>query len=676
MNTYHLDYETRSKADLKKVGAYRYANNPSTRILMFGIARNNEKVLMWDCVRGGAAALALLFEALNSGDEIWAHNSEFECAVSKYRMLLDLGFDPPAISRWRCTAALARKAALPPSLGNACEALNLGQQKYGRGSVLMRKFSIPRKEDGEFNRPEDFMPEFIEFCDVYCKTDVEAERGLHAALTPFILRGATLATFQFTATLNHRGLPVNVKALEHTQKIIDAVQAEVTAKFEKLTGLQPTQRDRVKTLLKNLGFNLTDMKAKTLDEAVTSYHADEEEEEDPIAALSDEEIQMLGGDAVEIIKLYKMVSFAAIKKVRAMLNCACDDGRVRGTLLYHAAGTGRPAGRLVQPQNFKKPTIKDTDICYAMLCAGCSREEIEMMFGNPLEAIASCIRNFIQDPQFKMFDADYAAIEARIVCWLAGQEDALQDFREKKDQYIKMAAAIYGRPISAIKNPSEERELGKRCVLGCGFQMGWEKFKKTSWDLYRVKVSDELAQRAVTAYREQFFKVADLWEDVGDAAKKAIASPGNRFEAGEKLSFIVQRFAGVEFLLMKLPSGRNIAYPHPRIEQLEGDKWPGITFWGPLKKGSSKWGRVRTYGGKLVENATQATAADIMHNGGDNCEAAGFEICVIVHDQAMAPAKPGLTLEQFIKCLTTLPEWAAGLPITAEGKLVPYYKKS
>ena len=609
---YHLDYETRSRADLKKVGAYRYACDPSTRILMFAIARGDEEPVLWmnpefdaDLI-SDPCALLILDEALRDPTALlWAHNAEFERAVSRYRMKLDIGFDPPPTERWRCTAALARKAGLRASLANVAEDLNLGQKKWGEGYQLIRLFSIPQEKTGEFTDPMTEPAKFARFGD-YCLQDVRSEREVHQRLKPFELKTSALETFLFDARMNDRGLPLNMAALRHADAMIDRVQARVTAEFQKLTGLNPTQRDKVKAYLEGLGLKLANMQSKTTDDVI-SYHDEDDDGEDMLFEPGENPTDI----ALKALALYKQVSYAAVKKVKTMLACACSDGFARGMFLYHGAGTGRWSGVKLQPQNFKKPTIRDADGVYAMLCAGCTEDDIDSLYGNPLEAIANCIRNFIHDPTGPMFDADYASIEARIVCWLAGQEDALDRFRKGVDSYILMASQIYGVPAHLIKNPSTEREVGKRAVLGCGFGVGWEKFQATLWALYRIKVSDEVAQRAVQVYRATNEKVADrwsggtrtngLWGNCDDAARKALLSPGERFNVGKYLAFEFRTVSGLPYLLIHLPSKRVVAYPHPKVETLPDDDRENVTYYGHIP-GTTKWGRIKLYGGKFAEN--------------------------------------------------------------------------
>ena len=204
--------------------------------------------------------------------------------------------------------------------------------------------------------------------------------------------------------------------------------------------------------------------------------------------------------------------------------------------------------------------------------------------------------------------------------------------------------------------------------------MAWEKFQITCKKQYGITVSDELAQRGVQMYRSLCDKVAELWKRVENAAKAAISKPGHMFAAGKHLRFVVKEVSGIPFLFMKLPSGRSILYPYPQLEEVKtkyGRK-TAITFYGGGEKG---WGRQSTYGGKLVENATQGTAADIMSHGAANAMDAGFPVFLLVHDQALALQREGLNLKDYIAALTDLPPWADGLPIKAEGKLAPYYKK-
>lgn len=656
--SYHLDYETFSEQDLRTVGAYRYALDDTTEILMFSISRDEDGPYLWVNPKYGKSdprAVRMAEEMAESDEEIWAHYATFEIAISGARWKKDVKLPPLNRSRFRCTALLARCAGLPDKLETLARTLKLAEQKDERGAKLIRTFCSPDPRTGKRTMPKDKPEEFRQL-GVYCLQDVRAERAAHSRLQPFSLRGAMLDTWLFDINLNDRGIPVNVRALRTAQAIIEEATATLTARFRKLVGLNPTQRDKVKGWFAKRGLELPNMQSDTIERALEEYS-----EED------------LRDGVYRALYLYSRVQYTAVKKVQTMLDCVCPDGYVRGTLLMHGAGTGRWTGRLIQPQNFKRPTVKDAYLAYALICRGCTLEDIELLFGkdSALDVISSCIRNFIQWSEGWLLDADYAAIEARIVCWLAGQEDILEEYRRGVDQYVRMAAMIYS--IIESKVSKDQRELGKRAVLGCGFSMAAAKFQKTCWEQYGLKIPLSLAERAVEMYRARHRKVKSLWYSVERAAKNAITYPGKAFLAGELLRLWVATVNGIPFLFMRLPSGRKLAYPYPELTYNSKRENYEITFFGELK--NSQWGRVGTYGGKLVENATQGTAADIMAHGSVNAEREGFEIITLIHDQAPAKKKPGQEIEEYIRALTELPPWAEGLPIKAEGKPVPYYRK-
>lgn len=262
-------------------------------------------------------------------------------------------------------------------------------------------------------------------------------------------------------------------------------------------------------------------------------------------------------------------------------------------------------------------------------------------------------------------DADYSAIEARIVNWLAGQEDALAEYRAGVDRYKRMASVIYSVPEEKV-NKHPQRFVGKQATLGCGFGMGPTKFRVTCKKMGNYDLPEGVEERAVKAFRAKHKKVVSFWYDMESAAKCALVRK-NTIVTVRKISYCCKDIEGLTFLLMKLPSGRRLAYPKPR---LSGDR---ITFFGNTV--GTQWGDVTTWGGTLVENAVQAVAADIMANGVHQAEAKGYETATLIHDQCLSYVRPGNTVEEFVKCLTHLPEWAAGLPLEAEGGLVPFYKK-
>lgn len=681
---YHLDFETFSTADLRSYGAYRYAADTSTEILLCAVARHGEAPLLWSATGqpDKPAALALLKEMCEDPEAvIYAHNAQFEAAICRYLWEDTFNLPCPKLDQWRCTAAMARRAAIPSSLEQAASFLKLDAQKDNRGKALIKLFSVPQKPTKKQPKtrilPKDEPEQFHEFGQ-YCKQDVVTEMAVHNKLKAFEMQGETLEAFHFDMRMNERGVPVNVGALEIAEKLVNEYDTKNTEDFRAMTGLNPTQRGKVLEWMQERGFPGKNMQAATVDQII----------EDGAEAYG------MTPEAFAALKLKRLSGFAALKKIPTMLNAACpEDNRVRGSLMWSGAErTHRWAGRIIQPQNFRRPTIANTEHLYRVLKSGnLDVESLELIYESPLEAIASCIRHFIEpessfhidlhrhnDEEPGMFlDADYSAIEARIVLWLAGQEDGLQLFRDKKDPYIAMASKIFGVPVDDINK--DQRFVGKQSVLGAGYGMGPDKFRATALQFGR-DLSQEISEKAIKTFREVNFKIPAMWRAFDQAAKEAIANPGKVVKANDKVKFAVTNKPGFPALVMQLPSGHNLIYPHPKVapavKKYRGEEYTTdeISFIG---KRLSKWQRIGTYGGSLVENATQAVAGDLMTHGALKADSLGYKIFMLVHDQALAEFDPttGQTIEGFCDALCTLPAWAEGLPLEAEGGLVPFYKK-
>ena len=654
----HLDYETRSAVDLKTCGAHRYAIDRTAAILLCAASwDDSDEVLLWihpSFRTDGMLGLdnARVEKMVAEADLVYAHNAPFESAVTA-AMGPAYPF-PIQLHQWRCTMAMARTAGLPPSLEMVAEALGLDARKDRRGKALIKLFCEPQK-DGQFVDPRSRVDEWIEFGE-YCRQDVRVEKAVHRELRPFELKGDVLKTFLFDLRMNQRGIPVNVDALGKAQKIIRDVQGDATVEFNKLTGLNPTQRDKVRNWMMDRGLELPDMQAETI--------------EDTLKHLSERD------PSYRVLQLYQNLSYAAVAKVQSMIDCVCHDGRVRGCHTFYGTGPGRWAARLIQPQNFKKtpkwmrPIMHDV---YKRICQGWGARELSLVYGEPLELISGVIRHFIHGKE--LLDGDYSAIQARIICWLARQDDVLKMWADGKDVYKWVASHIYTKEENLID--TDEREVGKRVDLGCGFQMGPPKFQSTCLEQYQLRLPMDLCVRGVEKFRALHPKIVNYWYYLNDQAKASISSPGTPFGP-----FLVQQVGKIPFLLMKLPSGRHIAYPHPRIEMLPfaGDG-PGkgrlteqITYWGQLPL-TTQWGRIKLYGGKLAENMTMGVEADIMAYGSIEAERLGMAPFTLIHDQSLAERIDGHTAAEYAAALATKPEWAATLPVKVEAKLAPYFSK-
>jgi DNA polymerase len=713
---FHVDKETFSEIDLTEVGAARYAEDPSTETLMMAISKDDGPVWLWIDPRYRDVFPGLhepesedLIEELRNTPEalVYAHSAQFERYTSLYVKGDPLAFMKDRWDKWRCTAAMARRAAIPDSLEKSTGFLNLAEKKDAKGKALIKLFSepnTPRRKKGEAQKPDfrvfpaDQPEKFRQFGE-YCVQDVVSEKELHKALSYVELKGPALEGFLLDVWLNDRGVPVDVPALQNAQRIIDEKLAGKSSIFTKLTdGLSPTQNKASKAWLHEHSCHVDNMQAETLEAKIAEYA---EILEDP---LFDNEVAMQMEKCMEVMRLYADLSFAAVKKVTSMLACAMKDGRVRGTLLYHGTGPGRSSARLIQPQNFKKAEInlskqpawtpkgpievkwpdsvmKPTDFCYDMLKRGTIASEIDLFVGEPLEAIASSIRHFIP----ATLDADYAGLQARVVNWLSGQQDALDRFAKGIDAYKVLAAIIFNMRADDIQNPSKERDLGKVGELGCGFQMAWKKFLTTCHIQYGLTwVTAAMAMRTVDAYRSSHPQVVKFWWACDNAARRAIAQPNRRFDAGPKITFEARHHCKKLFLFARLPSGREIAYAEPRIEtwtnpKTEEIKENQITYYGKpttATGGSGNiWMRIPTYGGKFAENVTMGVEADLINHGCTLAIRKGFDPFVLVHDQALASRKAGQTAPEFAACLADLPAWAHGLPLKVEAKFCKYYAK-
>jgi DNA polymerase len=658
---FHLDYETFSEADLPNVGSFRYAYDPSTEILCAAIAKGDGAPRIWvapqhrypGCPHDPASE-ALLMEMLVSDEPVYAHNVLFELPITEAIGPFHSGIDR---KRWRCTAAMARRAGLPHALGKLAEKLGLEQQKDRSGAALIRKFSLLQK-DGSRILPKDDPEAFKKFCD-YCVQDVRTEQAVHKKLAAFELKGFPLEVFQTDLEINARGLPVNLDAIGKAKTIVEDAAATTREAFKQLTGLEPTQGVAFLDWLKERGYEHEDLRADTIEEFLDSDECD------------------LDGEVGQALSLRRLVSFAATKKLNSFEAFAGPhDNRVRGILMYYGAiRTGRWSSSGPQIQNAKKPPKHleaHTDAIYRDICRGASVEEINFNYGNPIECVASCIRHFVQDDR-PMLNADYSAIEARVLAWLAGEKWRLKLFTEGGD--------IYVASIAEMLNISREqarplRQKGKVVELLGGYGGGVNAYIRMG--ALKMGLTEEEIPDLVQKWRAANPNIKAFWSKCEFAAKQAISYPGQRYGVNNKLEFFCARTAGMNYLFLKLPSGRHLAYPEPKLEKTNsswGEVIDSITFYGQIPMKKTTWTRLSTWGSKIAENVAQAVSADVMAQGAVNCEKAGYEINALIHDEALAYHKPGQTPEEFSRLLTTVPDWAKGLPLAAPGGLVNYYRK-
>jgi DNA polymerase len=626
---FSIDYETKSRAELNDVGVFRYAKDPSTDVLCVSVCKDNGPVLVWippqyefRCdvfgdVVSDPGAKELLTEALSSDEPISAFNVLFEISVTENVLCRLYGFPVPARHRWRCTMVLARRANIPASLAKAAECLGLAQQKDSMGGRLIKKFCIPQKETNEFIHPRSDPDAFKMFVE-YCRQDTVVERELLGPLKPFELKGWILGIFLESIEINCRGMPLNLDALRKADGMIEAESGPAFAGFRALTDLNPTQNAKVKAWINANGLALDNLQGETLDaiEATPCLPGQER--------------------AREAIALMQKIGFASVKKIRTMLDCVGpDDNFIRGSLEFHGASTMRWSGKLHQPQNFKSPedwAESLTGKMYADLCNGDDKDTLEWWYGKPIFSIlANCIRHFIQDKQGPMLSADYTAIEAMILAWLAGEEWRLEVFRTHKKIYEASVSQMFGIPLQEFEDYKAKhgkhhpmRKIGKLAELSMGYQGSEGALVK--FGALDLGLKQEELMPIVEKWRAANPKIADFWYACERAAIRAANIPGQKMEVG-KLTFFSTRAAGANYLFMKLPSGRNLAYRDPKVTEVQAiSKKTGkpytkssLSYYGqipgPSGAKSTKWGHVSLYGGKITENCL-AGETQVLTNSG------------------------------------------------------------
>jgi DNA polymerase len=658
---------------------------------MFSIAKDDEPPVLWDFLNPNGdesqKAWTRLYSAVEDGSLLSSFNVMFELAISSYRLQTDVGIACPSVEQLRCTRAKALRATIPASLAKASVFLNLGVDKDASGKALIGIFSDQTKlvtlkhgkETMKSYNPilEQEIPwdwtltvagETITvrqawgMFKAYCRKDVEVEREVDKALAKYDLTGSELDGFLFDLRMNMRGIPVNVPALEHADKLLNIEQKHLTSEFEKLTGLQPTQTAKVLEWLQHRGYAESNLQAATMNAQLGS--------------------SFLTPEGQRALEIRSSLSFAAVKKIPSMLNTACPDGRMRGLFTWYGAQrTGRWTASGPQPQNAKKPTIKNPDEAYADICSGVDIDTFEILYGSPYEAIASCVRNFIKPHKGKMIDTDLANIESRVAAMIAGQEDMLQAYRDGRDLYKELAMVIFKVALDEVTK--DQRFVAKTASLACVFATGPKTFHETcaAWGM---PIEKKLACHTVKVWRQENPQFVKSWKHFEAVAVQALDEPEKWHVANEFVSFAYTKGKPFPRLLMKLPGNRNITYPLPKLERAlkrhtdyetgETREWESneITFYGALR-GFTGWGRVRTSGPDLFQSSVQGTARDILQHGCVTAEKAGFNIWAVIHDQALADEGD---VDLFKSCICSHPDWLPkDFPLASEGFLCDYYAK-
>lgn len=643
-----IDFETRSEADIKETGSWVYSLHPSTEILCMAFKDTTNKVS--DLLTNfwlNEKIKNYFTKAITEGEIFESHNAFFEKGIWENVLVKKYGWTSIPAEQWRCSASVAAYHALPRNLAAAGNLLKLSKTKDYEGKRVMLQLSRPKTKGG-FIEPQDD-PEKFKILYDYCKQDVEAEEAISHRLGH--LPTKELAIWQLDQTINMRGVHIDKEAVEVCLKIIDEYITRLNKEVAELAeGYFETVNQRAKVL----------EWCKQQGENVLLYDK---------AYITDILPKIKNPKVKRILEIRQEIGRTSTAKYQAMLNSLAPDNRIRDVLFYHGASTGRWTGKLVQFQNLPRGSIKNMDQAVAFVKKNPSLAMVEMFYGRPMDFMSSLIRGMVSAPDGKkLVVADFAAIEARVLGWVAGCNKMLNQFKQGQDLYKDMASVIYKVPVDQIT--AEQRQLGKAAILGAGYGMGAEKFYQTclSWG---IKIDEEMAQKAITAYRQTYREVPAFWASTERAAHNAVRIPNKSFGAGEKTRWFNEK----GFLKCELPSSRHLHYFEPKFESNHRGNIE-LTYWSESMGSAVRSG---TYGGKLVENLVQAIARDLMAEAMLRLEKAGFEIVLSIHDEVVAEYKGLLPDQEVVKKFETImsevPSWATGCPIQASGWVGKHYKK-
>ena len=642
-----VDIETFSSTDIKS-GAFKYMEAPDFDILLIAYAWNNEPVRVLDLTDPSKKdELPDIISGLLDPDTVKvAHNSAFERgAFHKW-----LGKDMPP-EEWEDTMILAAMNGLPMSLDDAGAALQLRDQKIKEGTLLINYFCKPCKptisNGGRTRNLPEHAPDKWERFAEYCRRDVEVCQGIYQKLRRFPVPEWERKVWALDARINERGVLVDPDLVDAAIAVDAAFKEEHTAELRRLTGLDnPNSVAQLKEWLEGVGVFVDSLDKGTVKDLRTSVP-------DPTTR--------------RVLELRQLLGKTSTKKYEAMTLSACEDNRVRGLLQYYGAGrTGRWAGRLVQVQNLPQNHLDQIDKVREIVR---SRDlgTLEMCFDNVPDVLSQLIRTaFVAKEGHTFLVSDYAAIEARVIAYLAGEKWRMDVFAQGGDIYCSSASQMFKVPVVKHGENGHLRQKGKIAELACGYGGGVGALKAFGADKMGL-TEDEMLQ-IVTQWRQASPSIPRFWRDAENAAKRALENPGRTFT----IPCGVKYLRDADALRCRLPSGRILSYWDARIEDYR-DR-PSIIFMGQNQT-TRKWEKAETWGGKLVENIVQAYARDCLAVALLRLDEAGYDITFHVHDEIIAEAPDGSRWEDMAEIMGRPIEWAPGLLLRGDGYDTKFYMK-
>lgn len=640
-----IDIETYSPIPLPKTGVYRYVDTDEFEILLFSYAYDDGPVQTVDMACGEQLPGNVIADLENPDVIKVAYNAQFErVCLSKY---LGHWLDP---HQWRCTAVMAAYLTMPSRLADAAVALGATEQKMEEGKDLIRFFSVPcratKANDGRTRNLPEHAPDKWAVYKQYNAQDVETERAVRKACEAHPMPESEWELYALDQLINDRGVRVDKLLVKQAMRVDSEYTEAAYQRAKDITGLE------------NPG-SVAQLKAWLADQDVPM--------ESLAKKLVQEKAANTEGLVSELLSLRLELSKTSIKKYETIARCVCRDGRVHGMLQFYGANrTGRWAGRLLQVQNLPQNHLEDLDTAAAVVKTG-DTEMVEILYGSVPNTLSELIRTALIPKQgCRFIVADFSAIEARVLAWLAGEDWVLDEFRGAGKIYEATASRMYHVPKESIVkgNPNYEyRQKGKQATLSCGYGGGVGALKNMG-----AKMPEEEMQPLVDAWRAANPHIVGLWNAMDRAMRKVIREHSS-VRVGK-----IRLYWKDERMLIRLPSGRELCYLSPRtVTNRFGSD--GIGYMAPAANGQLMV--QETFGGKACENVTQATARDILAHAMLNLEAHGYRIVFHVHDECVMEMPEGTgSVEEACAIMGQTPEWCSDLPLRADGYECRSYRKA
>ena len=642
------DIETYSDVDLSKCGVYKYVEG-DFHILLFAYAFDDEDVKIVDLACGEELPQEVL-DVIDDPNVIkWAWNAQFERTCIGHYLGRVLSPDS-----WRCSMVHAASLSLPLSLKEAAKALKTGEQKDKAGENLIRYFSVPCKptksNDGRTRNLPEHNPEGWQQFKDYCMQDVRTERDIRKRLEVFPLMEHEWDYYHMDQRINDRGVLIDKKLVEQAIACDLMLSDAMTKKAYELTGLEnPNSVSQLKTWLQERGIEIDSLGKKEV-----------------AALITDLDKHSCDQEALDMLTLRLQMAKSSVKKYQAADRCTCADGRARGLFQFSGANrTQRWSGRNIQLQNLPQNHISTLDEARELVKMGCF-DMVESIYGNTPDILSQLIRTMlIAKPGHKFIVADFSAIEARVLAWLAGEEWRMEAFKNGEDIYCASASQMFGVPVVKHGINGELRQKGKVAELACGY--GGAAGALISMGALDMGLSEEELPDLIDDWRNSNPKIVQFWWDIEKAAIESIKDHKDRQVGRIGVSF------SNNTLWLQLPSGRRLAYIKPKLQPNRFGRL-SITYEGLGQ--NNKWRRIETYSGKLVENITQATARDLLAEAMWRIEKAGLAIVGHVHDEVILEVpENGVTVEDVCQIMNQNPKWADGICLSSAGYSGSYYFK-